>query len=1053
MFTSAKEPVLMRSFRARTCADQIGKLNLSHIDFAQKFKREFIEGSAIAPSLYQVATRLVSDTESLPGGDVAYPIHEALNWNVTRFGHRARTNLSAILLLNEDGSCWQAKLNHPRQDAKGKIQKYETPIGNSSRTYLPAIPPDIRQLISHRYGVEVPRFGSFWKWIEAHPEIPMVLTEGGKKALALLSQGFVPLAFYGVNGGYQKLLDGARRLIPDAARFATNGRQFVLAFDQDEKESTKRRVSVALYRFGGLLSQAGCPVSVATWKASQGKGVDDLIMQGGAAVWQTAYTQALPLQHWMIWQRLEHRLTYPASVKVITADLATLVLGNLPDSGILAIASAKGTGKTKQIHALVKDSEKAIAGGHRIALMRNLSSRLGLDYKGDLDKVNGAFINGAGYTLRVGLCVDSLLGIDPSKFSDCDLILDEVVQVIRHLLTSSTCARDGKRPALLSRLRELIRVARRVIVADADLDNATLHYLKELRGDDTPIFLIRNTYQSAGSPVRFIQSPDRTAITGELLADVQSLEPGKVLFIATDSKGTSKAIARLIAKEAPQKRVLLVNSETSGGESEREFIQTPDLVLQRNEYDIILCSPSVATGVSIEAQGIITKVYGIFTGTSSTDADMVQALGRVREPVQRIVWCVQRGSNFSKVSRSTNALELKDHLQQRTTATVQLIRSSLKEDVTAEVSRYDWQSDPHLNLFCRIAAEQNFAMYNLRDALLVRLRFEGNPVTVEERESNPAMKSLLAIARQEQQEVDALAILSAEDLRFSEILMLEQKEGLGREESLAVAKFYFKEFYCLDSLTLEDVLWDKEGRRRGELLNLEVQLFLGVASDRTTRALEKQATWNQGYCPWDISGSELRRWLRAQIGLDELIAKIRFGWQWCKYDLKPYADRARELTQQIKVALHYTITNTMSDTQIIHQMLSQLGIKLAMNWSRSHPGYEGEKLRVYSLDLTHWKRVGTILQRRQAKREQLQKQQLDIEEGAGSPVRFKIENAAGDPGEEPSAEPDPWLTKVALSDVMGWIEASGYDPEVMAEIQQVIPEYVFEKLKLFPHSP
>ena len=36
--------------------------------------------------------------------------------------------------------------------------------------------------------------------------------------------------------------------------------------------------------------------------------------------------------------------------------------------------------------------------------------------------------------------------------------------------------------------------------------------------------------------------------------------------------------------------------------------------------------------------------------------------------------------------------------------------------------------------------------------------------------------------------------------------------------SLAAAKFYFKEFYCLDCLTLEDVLWDNEGRRRGELL-------------------------------------------------------------------------------------------------------------------------------------------------------------------------------------------------------------------------------------------
>lgn len=1021
------------------------------LEFTQKIQQEFVEGSAIAPALYRTATRVVSDTEVLPGGDVAYPIHEALNWNVTRFGYQARTNLYAILLINEDGFCWQAKLSHPRQDTKkGKIQKYETPVGNGSRAYLPAIPPQIRQLISRRYGVDVPLFGSFWGWLEAHPEIPMVPTEGGKKALALLSQGFVPLAFYGANGGYQKLLDGTRRLTPDVARFTTNGRRFVLAFDQDEKEATKRRVSVALYRFGGLLRQVGCPVSVATWKATQGKGVDDLIVQGGAATWEKAYTQALPLQHWMIWQRLENRLTYPASVKVTTADLSTLAFDNIPNSGIIAIESAKGTGKTKQIQALVKDSEKAIAGGHRIALMRNLSARLGLDYKGDLDKVNGEFINGASYTLRVGLCVDSLLGIDPSKFSDCDLILDEVVQVLRHLLTSSTCARDGKRPALLSRLRELIRVARRVIVADADLDNATLHYLKELRGEDEPIFLIRNAYQSEGYPVRFIQSPDRTVITGELLTDIHELSVGKVLFIATDSKGTSKAIARLIEKEAPEKRVLLVNSETSGGECEREFIQTPDVVLNRGEYDIIICSPSVATGVSIEAQSIITRVYGIFTGASSTDGDMAQALGRVREPVGRIVWCARQGSNFSKVSRSTNLLELKDHLQQRSTASIQLIRSSLKEDVVGGLSRYDWQHDSHLNLFCRIAAEQNFAMYNLRDALLVRLMYEGNQVSVEDRESNPAVKSMLAVARQEQQEIDALAMLGAEDLTLSEILLLEQKEGLGREESLAAAKFYFKEFYCLDSLTLEDVLWDNEGRRRGELLNLEMQLFPGVAMDRTAKALEKQTTWNQGYCPWDISGSELRRWLRTQIGIDELLVKIRSGWQWCKYDLKPYADRARELTRQIKVALHYTITEGMSDTQIIHQLLSQLGIKLMMNWSRSHPGYEGEKLRVYSLDIEHWERVWSILQRRQVKRESLQRQRLEMALESGSPVAFKIETPTGDPTAKTASGIDSWLEEGAIEEIPEWIAVAGDDPVVVAEIERMIPASIFQRLQLPP---
>ena len=230
-------------------------------------------------------------------------------------------------------------------------------------------------------------------------------------------------------------------------------------------------------------------------------------------------------------------------------------------------------------------------------------------------------------------------------------------------------------------------------------------------------------------------------------------------------------------------------------------------------------------------------------------------------------------------------------------------------------------------------------------------------------------------------------------------------------------------------------------------------MFRGVAVDRTAKALEKQATWNQGYCPWDISGSELRRWLRAQIGLDELIAKIRSGWQWCKYDLKPYADRARELTRQIKVALHYSITSEMSDTQIMHQLLSQLGIKLTMHWSRSHPGYAGEKLRVYSLNLEHWERVWAILQRRQAKRAQLQKQRLEMDEGVGSPVSFQIESPAGDPGDEAAAGTDPWLTDATLREVQEWVEAARGDADVLAQIMQLIPASVLQRLTyLFPSA-
>jgi hypothetical protein len=1012
-------------------------------------EREFVESSGIAPPLYQATTRLVADMEVLPGGDVIYPIHDALNWRVIRFGKQARSDLQAVLLLNEDGSCWQAKLSQPKIDSKKqKPRKYEAPVGNGSRVYLPPVPTEIRQRVGARYGVEIPLTGSFWNWVEQHPEIPMVPTEGGKKGLALLSQGYVPLVLYGVNSGYRKHLDDSRELIPDVTRFAHGGRTVTLAFDQDTSDTAKRRVRVALFRFGRLLKQAGCSVQIATWHPEQGKGVDDLIANSGASGWDTAYSQALSWEHWQIQQHLERRLTFPGNLRVDTADLATLTLDQIPATGIIAVASSKGSGKTKLIASLVHNTERVLAGGHRIALMRNLSTRLGLDYKGDLDKVNGTFINGAAYTFRVGLCVDSLLAIDPSQFVGCDLILDEVVQVVRHLLTSSTCARDGKRPALLARFRELVRVARRVIVADADLDNATLLYLKQLREEDGEVFLIHNAYQAVGYPVRFIQAPNRTAIVQTLLNQVAELEPGKVIFVATDSKGTSKALSRLLQQGHPEKRVLLVNSETSGGDCEREFIQTPNPVLESDEYDIIICSPSVATGVSIELQGKVAAVYGIFTGASSTDADMAQALGRVREPVPRVVWCANRGSNFSKVSRSTNAQELKEHLYQKASTTIQLIRSSLREDMPGVWKHYDWQQDPHLDLYCRMAAAQNFSMHHLRDALLVRLRFEGNPVTIENRETDPAMRSLLATARQEQLELDAESLVAAEDLTYAEVLALEQKEGVTPEEAKAVAKFYLRDFYCFDTLSVEDVLWDNEGRRRGELLNLEAQLFPGVASDRSAKALEKQANWNQGYCPWDLSHEELRRRLRNKIGLDELIAKLRAGWKWTKYDLAPYAKQARALKAQVRVALHFTITDGMSDVQIIHQLLSQMGIRVAKPlWSRQVPGFEGKKLRVYSLHQEHWQKVWHILQQRQQRRQQIQQHRAsEFQPLDGSPVRFNFSNEAGDPAVGHLKDLSQWMTAEALEDVRSWLQIAQGDLGLINQIRQVVPAFVLEKL-------
>mgnify|MGYP002777204289 CR=1 FL=1 len=1028
-------------------------------EFQSQIEREFLQGSAVAPALFSSAIQFIEDTEILPGGEVAYPIHEALGWvRIVRFGKQARENEFAALFKNEDGSDWQAKLSHGIQRGK---KSYGAPKGYGSRAFLPAVPAAIRQKIEQRYSTIIPSEGAFWEFVETHPEIPIVFTEGGKKSLSLLSEGVIAISLYGVNAGYRVKDELGNPvspyLIPDVLRFCQPGRTIHLAFDQDESQKTRRRVNSALRRFGGLLHEAGAQVSILSWDGRLGKGIDDLIANQGFAAFERAYSEALLLSHWRIWQRLEGNLTDRADLKINTQDLSTLECAALPERGIIGISSAKGTGKTKFTAQQVGDSNKVLAAGHRIALMRNLSARLGLDYLGDVDKANGAFINGSAYTLRLGFCVDSLLSIDPNKFADCDLILDEVVQVVRHILTSSTCAKEGKRPALLARLRELIRLARRVIVADADLDNATLVYLRELRGDEQPVFLIRNTHRPQGYPVRFLDTNDRAVAVGECLTAAQTLEPGQQLFITTDSKALTKQLLRLLAHECPEKRVLLINSDTSGGEQEREFIQTPDQVIERGDFDLYICSPSVATGVSIEAQGRIATVYGIFSGVSSTDADVAQALGRVREPVPRVVWCAKRGNNYSKVSRAIHPREFRRHLQQQVSATASLIRSSLREDMAGEISNYDWNADPHLRLYCEIAARQNQSMNEFRDSVLVRLKFEGNLVTVEQRAANPVMKTLLLTIRHEQLGADAKARLQAEDLTYAEVLALEKKEGLEPEEKLAVEKFYLKDFYVLDDLTLENILWDQEGRRRGEILNLEAQLYPNLALDRSVKSLEKQATWNKGHCPWDIAHTEVRRWIRESLGLTELIHRILAGWTWTKYDLKPYADKAREMAPRVQIALNFTISPSMSDTQIVHQMLDQLGIKRAKpTWSRSVEGHEGEKLRVHRLDSEHWQQLKGVLDRRQARRQTLSSTSGEI----GSPSAVNTIQGAGDPVELPEAlamlgQPETviqidsgWFTPESLRDVQETVEGLKDEPVVLAQYLQFVPQAVLEHLGL-----
>lgn len=144
-----------------------------------------------------------------------------------------------------------------RGRGKAKTVKYEQPKGAALRL---DVPPSVRAKLND-------------------PSVPLVLTEGEKKADAGASAGIVAVSLPGVWGfrGTDPSTGGKLEL-PDLDRIAWNGRDVWLAFDSDVIENAQ--VQKALSRLSGILARRGANVRVLRLPAAGNgskQGLDDVL--------------------------------------------------------------------------------------------------------------------------------------------------------------------------------------------------------------------------------------------------------------------------------------------------------------------------------------------------------------------------------------------------------------------------------------------------------------------------------------------------------------------------------------------------------------------------------------------------------------------------------------------------------------------------------------------------------------------------------------------------------------------------------------------------------
>jgi Domain of unknown function (DUF3854) len=152
--------------------------------------------------------------------------HKILGWPAGR----------ATLVFQYGLGFFRLKLERKQKEGK----QYRQPRGTTNQFYVPRVLPDHDR-------------------VRADPTIPLIISEGEKKAIKGCQEGLTVVSLPGVYGfSFKK--DDTNNPIPDLDRFAWEGRDATIVFDSDPSERSKGDVDRARRWLAALLTVRGANV-------------------------------------------------------------------------------------------------------------------------------------------------------------------------------------------------------------------------------------------------------------------------------------------------------------------------------------------------------------------------------------------------------------------------------------------------------------------------------------------------------------------------------------------------------------------------------------------------------------------------------------------------------------------------------------------------------------------------------------------------------------------------------------------------------------------------
>ena len=623
---------------------------------------EWITGSAVAPELAAANVQTLQGSavlEALAGDRL-----EALGAHASQYATGAVGRLLRPLEpLAEAGGWWCSGLDpladwapmawgcfkpdQPRWDAaKGKPRKYEHATGADARSFWLRVPATIAQRVADRWRRTLPlevaadadgSAGAFWRWWAQTPALPLVLTEGAKKAAALLSAGVPAVALAGIWNGAPRTgergPDGRRNgpaaLLPDLAAAPLQRRTVRVLFDWSDSLTGRRDVARAARRLGRLLAAAGAAdVRVGACPGPH-KGADDALAAGVS--WEQLAAALQPLTPDPVLPEA------PAPAVVVPAGRHlsdALDLADLQRRRLLCVRAPMGAGKTRLARLLcaepLDNGRRVWAPTHRVSLGESGAAAVGIPW---------AAMPGTDARLQgSGLCWDSFrpssaLQITPADTAASVLLLDEIAQGVEHVLFGTGTAIAQHRPESMAAIAQALQTMAAAVAMDAQLSAPVVRLLEALSG--SPAHVLQGAHQPmAGRPVVVPQGLTTRTAAEQGRARVLGLAKARarVLVVTTckgeGHKGAARNLARLVRRHWPEARILTIDSDAP----EAAELLGADPNGTAAAHDWIIATPSITSGLSIDAPGLFDAVVVIGAGGQLAPEHLAQAAARVRDP-------------------------------------------------------------------------------------------------------------------------------------------------------------------------------------------------------------------------------------------------------------------------------------------------------------------------------------------------------------------------------------------------------------------------------------